>query len=806
MTDRIYAYRDAIPSIDIFEPSLPQPWIHYLSNGELHAFVSQAGGGFAWWKDAIARRLSRYRMHHLPADRPGFYLYIAEEGHKPFTPTYQPVCTKLDNWRCSFVPGKAIFNCEKDGLHAEQRQYITPDENLLVWDVQILNQTMIDRVLDLTAYVELSQLDWMNEQLYGYYWRHMLKTWQTDDGLLYYLYQYREANEYLPAPLVFFGSSEEMHSFSTDRTAFMGAYRDESNPKAIEHHACGNETILSGEPCFAIQVRREIKAGETIRLSWFLGIAKNGLKEFSNADRSARRMAALGRNSAWLDLQQEKLSHSWQSYLNKGSCCLPDEQLTRMISVWGPINCMNTARYSRAVNVEAPGIRGLGFRDTAQDMLPMCHRAPAMVKTMMKQLLSKQFPSGNAVHLIPLNPYELPDARTRCDSHLWLPILLYTYLTETGDFDVLTENVPYLSPETKLGEYGTATVWEHMMSAVRFTETHLGPHGLPQTLKGDWNDIIGKFSEKGKGESVFAAMQYLVCLRLLKEIAEYQKLPETQKIALLAEKQKAAIEENAYNGAWWYRCFNDNGEPIGGPDSTYGKLWLNPQSWAVISGVGTHDQQLSGMRQVDSILKTSVGLRLISPGFATYPETDDPFTGYNPGNGENGAIFCHANAWAVIAQALLGDGDRAWEYYSLLAPQKALERVGINVYKAEPYAWASNIVGPDNPKHGWANVTHITGTAAWMEIAAYHYLLGIRPKLGGLQIMPVMPKQWRHMEAIYDYRGTKVRLYVENPDSASCGVRRMKVDGMDVLDNYVALETIMGKQELRIDVVLGEKE
>ena len=329
MTDRIYAYRDAIPSIDIFEPSLPQPWIHYLSNGELHAFVSQAGGGFAWWKDAIARRLSRYRMHHLPADRPGFYLYIAEEGHKPFTPTYQPVCTKLDNWRCSFVPGKAIFNCEKDGLHAEQRQYITPDENLLVWDVQILNQTMIDRVLDLTAYVELSQLDWMNEQLYGYYWRHMLKTWQTDDGLLYYLYQYREANEYLPAPLVFFGSSEEMHSFSTDRTAFMGAYRDESNPKAIEHHACGNETILSGEPCFAIQVRREIKAGETIRLSWFLGIAKNGLKEFSNADRSARRMAALGRNSAWLDLQQEKLSHSWQSYLNKGSCCLPDEQLTR---------------------------------------------------------------------------------------------------------------------------------------------------------------------------------------------------------------------------------------------------------------------------------------------------------------------------------------------------------------------------------------------------------------------------------------------------------------------------------------------
>ena len=806
MAEHVYTFRDEIPAIDIWEPSLPQPWIHYLSNGEMHAFISQAGGGFTWWRDAIACRLSRYRMHHLPADRPGFYLYVAEEGQPAFCPTYQPTRTPLDSWQCSFQPGMAVFSCKKEDLSVSQELYITPDENLLVWDVTITNHSRQLRSPDLTAYVELSQLDWMNEQLYGYYWRHMLKTWQTDDGLLYYLYQHRGANEYLPAPLVFFGTSEKVHSFSTDRAAFMGNYRDESDPQAIERHACGNETMLSGEPCFAIQVHKSIQPGEAVRISWFLGVAKEGLTSFQNADQEARRMAALGKDLNWLDQQRKKLSSGWLQYLGKGCCRLPDEQLQRMISIWGPINCMTTARYSRAVNVEAPGIRGLGFRDTAQDMLPMCHRAPQMARMMLAHLLSKQFPTGNAVHLIPLNPHALPDARTRCDSHLWLPILLYTYLAETGDFEFLNEEVPCLSPQDHLSTCDPMTVWQHMMAAVRFTETHMGAHGLPLTLKGDWNDIIGKFSEKGKGESVFAAMQYLVCLKLLKEVAAYRHLPEEKHLAQLADRIKSTIEKNAYNGAWWYRCFDDAGSPIGGPDSAYGKLWLNPQSWAVISGVGTRDQQLSGMRHVDAELKTMVGLRLISPGFATYPETDDPFTGYNPGNGENGAVFCHANAWAVIAQALLGDGDRAWEYYSLLAPQKALERVGLNVYKAEPYAWASNIVGPDNPKHGWANVTHITGTAAWMEMAAYHYLLGIRPKLNGLQIAPVMPRQWRHMEVNYDYRGTMIRMYVENPDALSSGVKKVTIDGIEAAGGFVDWNTLHGKQEVRIDVLLGDKD
>ena len=798
---KTYEFHDQTPSVDILNPSLPQPWIHYLSNGRLHAFVSQAGGGFTWWKDAVECRLSRYRMFHLPIDRPGFYLYVAEEGQETFCPTYQPVAAPVEDYRASFRPGTAVYSCGKNGLKLAQQMYITPDEDMLVWDVTVENTTGAVRTLDLTAYTELAQLKWLNEQLYGYYWRHMLKTWQ-EDSLLYYLYHFSEGTDYLPTPLVFFGSSEQMHSFSTDRSAFMGNYRDESNPAAVENHCCGGETMLSGEPCFALQVRKTLQPGEKTRISWFMGAAENALAEFAQAKEQAARMAALGRDLGWLDSQKEKLGAAWSQYLHAAGCVLPDKDLERMISTWAPINCMTTARYSRAVNVEAPGVRGLGFRDTTQDMIAMCPRQPEMARNMLKHLLSKQFPAGCAVHLIPLSPFEKPDSRTRCDSHLWLPMLLYGYLADTGDYSILEEEVPCLSPEDDLSPCNPITVWEHMLAAMDFTESHLGEHGLPLTLKGDWNDIIGKFSQKRKGESVFAAEQYIVCLKLLSEIAEARGLPQAQLLRQRLEKQKAAVEQHAHNGKWWYRCFTDAGEPIGDEESLFGKLWLNPQSWAVLSGVGTAQQNREAFNHVYNTLKTDTGLRLIYPGFKTYPEVTDPFTGYNPGNGENGAIFCHANGWAVIAQALLGDGDRAWEFYELLAPQKALERVGLDTYRAEPYAWASNIVGPENPKHGWANVTHITGTAAWMDIAANQFLLGIRPKLGGVELAPVMKHDWKEMQARRVYRGTEIAVTVKNPNGATSGVKAITVDGVPFEKPFLPADYLAGKETVQVEILL----
>ena len=535
---------------------------------------------------------------------------------------------------------------------------------------------------------------------------------------------------------------------------------------------------------------------------FFLGVAENGLIDIEGAKAQAASMAVDCRDRAWLDGQKAKLSATWRRYLDVQKCALPDEAMARMISTWAPINCMTTARYSRAVNVEAPGVRGLGFRDTTQDMLAMCPREPEMARNMLLHLLRKQFATGCAVHLVPLNPNELPDARTRCDSHLWLPMLLYGLLAETGDFSILEQKVPYLSPEDHVSTAEEATVWQHMMAAMDFTENNRGAHGLPLTLKGDWNDIIGKFSQKKQGESLFAAMQYIICLNLLTEIAENQNLPELETLKDRAARQRKAVADHGYNGQWWYRCYDDEGQPIGGPNSLFGKLWLNPQSWAVMSGVGEETQRRSGMDNANRLLRTDTGLRLIYPGFKTYPEVTDPFTGYNPGNGENGAIFCHSNGWAVIAEALLGNGERAWEYYELLCPQKALERVGLDTYRAEPYAWASNIVGPENPKHGWANVTHISGTAAWMDIAANQFLVGIRPKLTGLELAPVMKRDWPEMEAQRLYRGTLVRMKVTNPNGNDAGVKRITVDGQIFDKPFLPAEFLRGKDTVTVEIEL----
>lgn len=797
-------YKFLEEALEIREPSLPQPWIHYLSNGELHAFVSQAGGGFAWWKDAVECRLSRYRMFHLPMDRPGFYLYIKHNG-ETFCPTHQPVCAAVEDWHAILEPGKVSYSCKKNGIQACQEMFITPGENMLVWDVTLHNEGSAEAELDLTAYTELAQQKWLTEQMYGYYWRHMLKTWREEE-LLCYLYQFREDSDYLEQPLVFYGSSEKMASFSTDRNAFMGPYRDESNPLAVERGACGGETMLSGEPCFAFHVKKTLAPGETARVCWFLGVAEKGLTDYAKALETAAGMASLCRDFRWLDSQKANLADTWRRYLDVAKCTLPDKEMERMIDTWAPINCMTTARYSRAVNVEAPGVRGQGFRDTTQDMIAMCCREPEMAENMLLRMLSKQFPTGNAVHLVPLNPKELPDARTRCDSHLWLPMLLYSLLAETGDYRVLEKTVPCLSPEDHVSAGVEMTVWEHMMAAMDFTETHLGAHGLPLTLKGDWNDIIGKFSQKKQGESVFAAMQYIICLNLLEEIARIRKLPEAEALALRRDKQRTAVAEHCFNGQWWYRCFDDEGQSIGGPDSEFGKLWLNPQSWAVMSGAGTPEQRKAGMDSADRILRTDTGLRLIWPGFKTYPEVTDPFTGYNPGNGENGAIFCHSNGWAVIAAALLGEGRRAWEYYELLCPQKALERVGLETYRAEPYAWASNIVGPENPKHGWANVTHITGTAAWMDIAANRFLLGIQIGLEGVTLAPVMKPEWKEMKAERLCRGTRIRMIVRNPQGAESGVREIRVDGQLLSKPFLPWQWLRGKEQVDVEVILGTEE
>jgi cellobiose phosphorylase len=802
-----YSFLDESRGVRIYRHDLPQPWINYLSNGSLHAFVSQAGGGFAWWQDPLHYRITRYRSYNLPIDSPGFYVYVKPRDGETWSPTVRPCDARPDTWSATHQPGRTTFDASRGGIRAGLQLFIAPGSDTLVWDLAVSNERGTAAVLDLFAYVELSQLVWREEVYFSYYWRHMLKTWWDDPAAaIIYVNHYQYHPEPQNVPLVFFASSASTESHSGDRDSFLGPYRDERNPVGVERTACGNADLSTGEPCGALHVRVTLAPGESRRVAFFLGVIPGALARFKDAHQALEAELAALRSPGAVDRAREAAEVWWDEHLRILHCSLPDADAQRQIGTWGPVNSVHAARYSRAVNAEAPGIRAYGYRDSCQDMLAIAYRKPAWAAQMLKLLLSKQHRDGHTVGTIPYLAGEPPELCMKSDTHLWLPMLLHAILCESGDVALLEEAVPFLGNDPASTD-GEGSTWEHMAASVQFTES-LGAHGIPLTLEGDWNDLIGRFSRRGLGESVFAGQQFVYVLRLLAEIA--QEIGDEVRLSWFQdclERQVRALVACAWDGSWWLRGFDDDGVPIGSHTSLYGRIFLNPQTWAVASGVGSRAQWRRGMDSVSELLSTPAGLKKLAPGFETWPRVSDPFTGYGPGCGENGAVFCQAHAWAVWAESLLGNGTRAWEYYRQLVPHLALQRGGLETYRAEPYAWVSNIVGPENPRFGWANVAHITGTAAWMDVIAVKHLLGICPELQGMRIDPCVPSHWSSFTVDRVYRGCTMRLRFENPRGVEKGICFMEIEGVPVQAEqlpFVLPKDLEGKKEARIRVVMGE--
>lgn len=778
MSETYYRFEDGERSFVALRPDAPAPWINYLSNGRLHAFVSQAGGGFAWWRSPTIFRLTRYRQYNLPIDSPGFYVYIKPAGAAAWSPTWRPTCVPLDHWRARHQPGQTTFEAEKDGIKAELTFFVAPDHDVLVWDLRLSSGLDKTVELDVIPYVELSQLLWKEETMWGYYVKFMLKTWfEPELDAVVYLDHHQDNPRIDDVPLIYLASTEPVASFAGDREAFTGQYRDERNPVAVERGDCGNSSLHTGEPCAALQHKIVLMPGESRRLSFFLGASPSALKKMPQAKAKAAEDLAALRAPGGVDAQRAKVKARWDEHLRVLDCEIPDADAQRQVNLWTPVNCVHTGRYSRSVNAAAPGIRGIGFRDSCQDMLAVAYRRPAWATEVFKILLANQYEDGHAVHATFPEERQPPWTTIHSDDHLWLPLLAYAILAETGDASLLKERVGWLGgnhePSGKSG-----TVWEHLLACVKFTESKLGAHGIPLTLKSDWNDIIGKFALSGRGESVFAGQQYVFALRLMIEAAEMAgDARSLEWLRDCLDRQVKALLACAWDGRWWRRGFDDDGAPVGSKDSPFGQIFLNPQSWAVLSGVGTPEQLRTAMEEVERQLETGIGLKKLNPGFKTWPDVEDPFGSYGPGTGENGAVFCHANAWAIIAEALLRNGARAWRYFTQLIPHKAAMKVGIERYQAEPYAWCSSIIGPENPRFGWASVSQISGTAAWMDVAATQYLLGLRPTLKGLLVDPCVPGDWKSFRARRIYRGCLVGVQVRNVSGEGCGVKRLALDG-----------------------------
>lgn len=791
-----YIFHDEKRSIQINRIDLPSPWINYLSNGHMHAFVSQAAGGAAWMENAGKMRFTRYRQFNIPIDSPGFYIYIREKDGTVWSPAFRPAETELDSYHAEHMPGKTRFYAQKNGTEAILTLFIAPDYDIMVWNLELKSNKQ-DETFDVFAYVELSQHNVNSEFSSGYYWRHMLKTWYDEKSQsVQYLYHSRVA-DLEKVPLLYFASDRDVLDYSGDRDAFLGNYRTEAKPISVERGYCNNEIIQSGEPCAALHIRMECKRGITEHASFFLGAKSGGLIHAEEVEEAILSDLANVRNADVRASQEQKLDCKWETFLGKFDCDIPDKNAQRQINTWGPLASMHTARYSRSVNATAPGLRGLGYRDTCQDMLAMTYRDMEMVEKCFEYLMTRQFETGNSVH-------GEGDPKVRCDDHLWPTLLAYSMLAETGDFTLLQKKYPYNSLDGRTPGK-EATVWEHLLAEVEFTHNNLGVHGLPLTFHGDWNDIIHKFSEEGKGESVFAAQQYVATLEKLIEIAMYiDDEVALERLQRYLNEEQESIEKHCWNGKWWYRCFDDDGNPIGGETDEFGKIWINSQTWSVIGNSGTKEMQRKAMDAVHEMLDTGVGLMKLTPGFETWPKVKDPFSGYNPGTGENGAIFCHAHTWAVVAEAMLGNADLAWKYYNDLVPHNALQKVGIECYKAEPYTWCSNIVGAGNNKQGWGNVSHITGAVAWMNVAATQYLLGVRPVLKGIVLDPCIPAEWDGFDVKRLFRGCWLHIHVDNSQHVQKGVKYLEIDGTRMFGNCIDEIILSGKKELHIRVIMGK--
>ena len=736
----MYEFCDDKKEITIKRYNPPTPWMNYLTNGTFTTMISQAGGGVAFYKSPQIWRINHYRFFHIPTDRSGFYTYI-KDGGEIWCPTSEPCKTKPQQWTAAHGMGYTRFEAERNGLSAIATYFVGQYENALIWNIRL--QSDCDRRITLFPYVELGMMEFMRELQWQCYNKHQLSCYNTDDILVY---RYGVENQPKPdeTPLVYFASDVPVKAYDCDRDEFIGSYRSEENPQNLER-GCTNSTLYGGDPVFALELELDLKAGEEREVNIFLGTAMTEADIQSSVERC--------RKPGFVASSFQSLHDNWDEYLSRFHCELPDHDAQTMINIWNPYQAERNFLFSRNISYYATGtFRGVGVRDTAQDILAQVPFNTVRAREKLNLLLTQQYQDGHCNHYCFPNEGWEPVTRIHSDNHLWLVMAAYHIITEEGSLEYLHETVPYY-------DGGEDSVWRHLKKSIDFCLANRGDHGFPLMLASDWNDMLYKVCRKGKGESIWTGMQLGTVLPMMAEMAERMG-EDAAPYERAREEQRRLINGEAWDGAWFRRCITDEGRFIGSAKEPQAKIWLNAQSWSVISGLGDPEKQRAAMDSVKQYLDTDLGVVKIYPSMKDYPSKEDPLTYYNKGCGENGSVFCHANTWAIIAECMLRRPENAYKYYHQLLPMVAQKNAGEWRYKAEPYVYASNIFGPESDKFGLANVSWLTGTAAWMYVAVTQYMLGIRPKWDGLEIDPCLAPEMLPAKVTRLFRGCRYEIAI----------------------------------------------
>jgi cellobiose phosphorylase len=787
----------------ISRPDTPLPWINYLGNEDYFGIISNTAGGYSFYRDARLRRLTRFRYNNAPSDVGGRYLYLRDRASgELWSPSWQPVRGELADYRCRHGLGYTVIGGRSAGIDAETRYFVPLGETLEIWRTRITNQRPGTAALSLFSAVEFCLWDAWDDAT-NFQRNYSIGEVEVEDGVIYHKSEYRERRNHF----AYFACSAELAGFDTQRDAFLGPYRGWERPLAVESGRSGDSIAHGWAPCGSHHIELTLRPGETREIVFVLGYAENPTDAKFDPPGSqtidkqlVRPVIDRYRRVGEADAAFQRLRDHWDDLLDTLHVATPSEHVDRMVNVWNAYQCMVTFNLSRSASYFESGIgRGMGFRDSNQDLLGFVHMVPERARTRIVDIAATQLPDGGAYH-----QYQ-PLTKTGNDAigsgfnddPLWLVLAVAAYVKETGDRGILDVRVPY---DNEPGS--ESPLYEHLQRSLRYTPERLGPHGLPLIGRADWNDCLNlncfsetpgepfQTTENKQGdvaESVFIAGLFALAADELATLAE--RHGDGDGAAGCREARRtmdAAVRAHGWDGAWFRRAYDYYGGPIGSAENEEGRIFIEPQGMCVLAGIGLDDGKAElALSSVAAHLATPHGIVLHQPAYTRYHVELGEISSYPPGYKENAGVFCHTNPWIMIAETLVRNGDRALDYYLRINPSA---REGISDrHRCEPYVYAQMIAGKDAPTPGEAKNSWLTGTAAWNFVAITQWILGIRPDHDGLRIDPCLPVDWEGFTATRRFRAASYRVTVRKRRGAQGRVSHLIVDGRRIDGDLVPL-------------------
>ena len=806
-------FDDARREYVITDPRTPLPWINYLGSENFFTLLSNTAGGYCFYRDARLRRLTRYRYNNCPADQEGFHIYI-KDGGAIWNPGWQPSKTELDSYTCRHGLGYSIIEGKKNGVRAVQTLMVPQNDNCLLIRLTLKNETDVRKELNVFPYVEFCLWDAMDDGS-NFQRNFSIGEVELEPDAIYHKTEYRERRDHYAV----FWANRPYDAFDTARDAFVGVYGSPALPEAAANGHCTNSVAHGWAPVGAMQFCVTLAPGEEQSLLLGLGYIENPEAEKFSAPgvinkARAREMIARYPSCEQFDAALSALHSHWDTLLGGYQVQTGEEKVDRMVNIWNQYQCMVTFNMSRSASYFESGMgRGMGFRDSCQDLLGFVHIIPERARERILDIAATQFADGSAYHqyqpLTKKGNFAVGSGFN--DDPLWLIAGTDAYLRETGDWSILEQSVPFdCDPGNQ------AALMEHLRRSFQYTVQHLGPHKLPLIGRADWNDCLNlncfsahpgeSFQTTGPSEgpvaeSVFIAGMFVKYGRAYAAICAHLGLDaEAAEAAAAVSDMEKAVLDAGWDGAWFRRAYDAFGAPVGSKECAEGQIFIEPQGMCVMAGIGKETGEAEkALRSVAERLDSRFGIVLHQPAYTKYYLNLGEISSYPPGYKENAGIFCHNNPWITCAETVLGHGARAFETYRKISPAY-LESVS-EIHRTEPYVYSQMVAGKDAPTFGEAKNSWLTGTAAWTFVSISQAILGVQPELDGLRIDPCIPPEWKQYTLTRRFRSAVYHITVENPDGIEHGVQALYVNGVRQSSNLIVPAAPGGSVSVR--VVMG---